>query len=705
MKKFAAKIMALVLTLSLVISVVAACDWITVNNDRDMAQIVATVRISDDIDAQSITKRDLKSRFMSYEYQYVYYYGYTPAQAYKLSLDNLVRNRVVIQKARKELAAIYNEALSKNVSELNDFTKYFVENALAGTSRIDYKSGNVKISVSVPEKGAAEELAQYLTELEYLKSYYNVKKSINDMIDNYTEKEDEDEHEEITYNARTAPTVVDDSDEGENYFRTDAPTYAERLKASVTLGDDAFDETLYASVYALDKAVYETYEIDVTSSTERKKAFELFLNDLREAGLISSDKTDKNYENYTYIYDATTNPDGANNILNYTYFKNMIKSQMESLVIKKYQNSLIESVQSEYDDDDIWDQFVIDYEGQKAAYQTDYAAYEKALEEASESTLSIYNPYDNYGYVTNILVGFSDEQKAALTAAQSKEGATKEEINAARNELFAQLDAQDQRASWVYNNFGIFDEADNSFTFNDAYLIDTPSDELNAALSGFIGTIDRKSSYETKNDDGATVKVNLYNSVDATKIPFATFMTDYMSKVGIDNVIFNKDDASTVKTIASYVGTTESKMSKEDLDGLKQLCFAFSTDTGILNKTYGYLYSPYTSDTKYVTEFAEAAKAVVEKGVGAYTIVGTDFGYHIIVCTKIVKDEYDLGSEAEFKADLSVEGTLANEYRKVKYDSLTDDEISKKISKFISDTLEDNKKVTYYKANYSDLIS
>ena len=704
MKKFLAKLTALVLTLSFAIGIFAACDWITVNSDRDLSQIVATVRIADDIDAQDLTKRELRTRFMSYEYQYVYYYGYTAAQAYKLALDNLVRNRVVVQKARIELANLYNDSLGKNAAELDDFTKYFVENALAGTNRINYKSGEVTVKTTVPEKGAAEDLAQYLTEYEYKRVYYNVRRSLNGMIDAYTDEEEEEEKETITYTARTAPTVESDDDKDENYFRTDVPTYSERLKASVTLGDDAFDETLYPSVYALNEAVYENYEIDITSSTDRKKAYELMLSAMRESGMLISDKNDKNYENYPYVYDENTNPLGADNVLNYVYFKNMIKSQMEAVIVEKYQDSLIEGVQALLGDDAIWDQFVIDYNAQKAAYQSDYSSYETALDAASDSSLVLYNPYSNYGYVTNILVGFSSEQEAVLKNVKERAGVTKDEILAARQTLFDQLDAFDQRKSWVYNNFGKFDETDSTFAFEDAYLIATANDELNETLSKFIGTIDFKSSYQTKNDDGAEITVNLYNSVEPTKIPFETFMNDYTSKVGVDYVIFDKDDASTVKTIAAYDGTTASEMDEADLNGLKQLCFAFSTDSGILGKTYGYLYSPFTSASTYVTEFAEAAKAVVEKGVGAYTVVGTDYGYHIIVCTKVVVDDYDLDSKDEFKADLSVEGTLANKYRKVKYDSLTDKQISKEISKFITDTLDDTNKVTYFEKNYADLL-
>lgn len=704
MKKLVAKILALVLSLTVAISVFAACDWITLNTDRDLEQVVATVRISDDVDAQDITKRQLRTRFLSYEYQYINY-GLSMAEAYQAALENLVNNRIIIQKARVELAKTYNEALSAAPATLDEFTAYFVENALAGNNRIDYKSGEISINVAVPERGQAKELAQYLTEYEYLEVYYNVKKSINNMIDIYVEEEkeeqEEEEQEEVKYTDRTAPTVEDDSDEDESYFKTDAPTYQERLAASVTLGDDAFDEAVYSNVYDLNKAVYENYEIDIDSTSERRRAYESFMEYIKEVGFIS------NSENYEFTYHETKNPDGANNILNYSYFKSMIKSQMENIIVEKYQDCLLAEVKSDLTADAIWDQYIVDYSAQKALYQANYQSYETALEAASDTSLVLYNPYENYGYVTNILIGFSTEQSSVYNSIKAKEGVTQAQIDAARDVLFTQLDAYDQRASWVSSNHGIYDQTANTFEFEDVYLIDTTSDALNDALRTFIGDIDFKESYEKENDDGATVTVNLFNSVEATKIPFNTFMSDYMSLIGMDNVIFDEEDASTVKKLGGYTNA-DLQLSDEDIDTLKQLCFVFSTDAGILTQTYGYLYSPFTSADKYVKEFAEAAKAVVEAGVGAYTVVGTDFGYHIVVCTKIVKDLYDVSSvdgENAFKADLDVEDTLAYLYKQVKYDALTESEITRVLNKFVSDILADESKVVYYEANYADLVT
>ena len=691
MKKFVAKVLVLVMTLAVAVSAFVACDWITVNTDRDLAQVAATVKIADGIAAQDILKKDLRARYMSYEYQYVYYYGYTTQKAYQTALENLVKNRIIVQQARLDLAAAYNDSLNKADAELDETTLYFKNNALANKKAIAPANGEITVQPDVT-RVSVEGLVQYLTVYEYKQAYYNVRRSINSMIESNMEEEDEEEHESATYTARTTPSVDEDEDDTESFYMTDKPTHHERLDASATLGDDAYDETKYANVYDLNLAVYDAYKIDIDSSSERKKAFNTMISNLKENGLIGQD------EKFDYVDEnKNSTPD---NVLNYSYFKNLLKSQMEATIVSKYEDWLISSNKVQLTDDAVYEQYKIDFEAQKAQYKNDYSAYESALDASSDKSLVLYNPYEGYGFVSNILIGFSSEQSAILSAKKSENGVDDEAIDATRTRLFGELDAADQRASWVYNNYGDYDAENGTFAFEDEYLIDTVDAALNEKLSKFIGTIDFKDSYETDHD-GAKETVNLFNSADATKIPFDTFMNDYMKDIGFEKAIFAEGDAATVKMLGAYDGTA-SVMDEADLDTLKALCFAFSTDPGILSKTYGYIYSPYTSKSTYVKEFAAAAKEVVAKGVGAYTIVGTDYGYHIMVCTKKIAKQTEMLSKEAFLADVNVEGTLAYNYREIKYSSYSDQEINKYVSKKVNDSLKDA--VTYFEKNYDDLV-
>ena len=690
MKKTVSKLIALVLAVIVTVGVVSACDWITVNKERDLDQVVATVKIADSVESENITKRDLVSRYMSYEYQYVYYYGYTQAKAYELALKNLAQNRVVIQKAKIELAKVYNDALS-STADLDDFTSYFKDNALANGNAIDPSKSDIKVNSTEPYG-----VVQYLTLYEYKKSYYGARSSVNSMIDSYEKKSDDgSSNETVTYTDRTAPAVKEDDDDSETFKKQDAPTYSERLDASVTLGDRAFSEEI-TNVYDLDVAVFDAYKLDLDSTKERKKAFSSLLSDLREQGIIGS-------EEIAYA----DNPD---NIFNYGYFKNILRSQFESVLVSKYQDSLITSTQAKLDDESVWDQYVLDYNAQKAKYLNNYSSYETALDSASETSPVLCNPNQNYGYVANILIPFSTEQSAALSAKKAEKNITDAEINAYRAALAEEIDAFDQRSSWVYNNHGKYENG--SFVFEDAYLLATKDETLNETLSAFIGTVVAKNAegYTEENDQGATVTKWLYETVSATALPYHDFAADYLAKIGLtQDVIFDEDDVNnTVAYMTGYdVATQGNELAAADLDAIKALTFAFSSDPGILSKTYGYLYSPYTSAKTYVPEFAAAAKAIVEKGVGAYTVVLTDYGYHVMVCTKVVADEYNVETDKEtFLADLLVEGSFAYNYRKIKYDSLTNSEITKFVNKFISETMsETSGAVTYFEDNYSDLVT
>ena len=690
MKRFVWKAISLIVALTIITGVVSACDWITVNTERDLGQVVASVRIDDKVESEDILKKDLKSRFMSYEYQYVYYYGYTAAQAYELSLKYLVQSKVITQKARLELADVYNKALKTADGELDAFTLYFKANALAGGKDIDPAKNDVKVGSS-----DAYALTQYLTPYELKKAYYSVRKSINGMIDSFEDKEEENEsYETVTYTDRTAPEAEDHSELDEADLKTTAPTFHERLDASVVLGDEAYDESI-DNLYDLDVMTFDALKIDISSSPARRKAYNSLLSSLKKQGLIS--ETEK--------YDHT---DSVDNIINYSYFKDVLVSQIESIVVSKYQRSLVTSMEEKLGDDAVWAQYVIDYEAQKAKFKKDYSAYETALDAASETAPVLYNPYENYGYVSNILIPFTDEQTTALNEKKNENNVTDDEIKAFRKDLAKGIDAYDQRSSWVLSSHGKY-VGDSKFEFEDAYVVDGKNDDVNAALKGFVGSVTVKDAegYFVENDEGAKVRKWQYSEVTPTAVKFADFVTDYLEKIGLGDVIFDEDDPATVAFMAGYDGAaTVDVISDEDFASIRQLTFAFSSDPGILSKAYGYLYSPFTSADKYVSEFAAAAKAIVEKGVGAYTVVLTDYGYHVMVCTKVVKDSYGIGDKARFISDLADENSQAYKYRKIKYDALTENEISKFVNTFIGEvTAEDSGAIVYYEDNYKDLVT
>ncbi len=671
MKRSASKIFALILVLCFSLSLLTGCDWFTTNQDRDMAQVIASVKISDDVEKEDIYKRELVSGYQNYGFQYVYYYGYTEAQAYKTVLDNLIDNRIIIQQSRVELAKLYNSLLNKS-ENLTDFEKYFKDNATAKGTAID------------PKNGGVEDLKKYLTEYEIASAYYTVKRSINQLIDSYVDADESSsssEKESVSYTDRTSPTATeDDTDKTEEDLKTAEPEKDDYLIADVTLnkGVEALKNE-YKNTYDLNMAIWNAYEIDI-STLSRKKAYGSLLQYLRDNGLISSTET------YDYVL-SDSNKDGADNILNYSYFKDSIKSQLENALVAKYEESLVTGVQAKLTDDAVWEQYKVDYANQKALYENDYTAYETALSNANDTSFVLYNSVPGYGYVANLLIGFTEEQKTMLSDYKAKDNITSEEILAFREKLAGQLFAADQRSSWVFNNHGTF--ADDKFTFEENYTVS----EL-AELKSFIGNVVVEDAKGYTEEDENKVERTKWNVLDAqaTNISYNDFVANYLSLAGMQDMRFE----------INQIGKIEN-FDETALDKVNDLIYTFSTDPGSLSNEYGYVYSPLTSETTYVKEFAKACKAVVEQGVGSYTAVITDFGVHIIVCTKLVSDLYDVTADGSaFKADLTNEETLAYKYKDVKLNAVTDTEVGKIANQFLTKYREE--KVTKYESTYTDLI-
>ena len=672
MRKILTKIVTLVLIVALSVTTFAGCGLISTDTDRDMAQVVATVDIDlfagnesgeDTVDAENILKSEMLSAFMSYGYMYVQSYGYTTEATYELILQNLVQNRIIIQGARRDLAKAYNEYDEATASE---FLKYFKENALAGNASLSSK------------KNGLEDLEKYLTEYEKLQAWYSVRSSVNQMIDSYVdEEEDSEEKEDETYEARSTPTKDEEEPEYEYDLKDITPTDYEYKVADVTLekGLDAL-KAEYTSAYDLNKAVFEAYEIDL-STPERVKALNKAIKDLKDGGLI------KSTESQTVRGDA-------DNVLKYSYFENAIKSQYESVIVAKYEDSLITGVEKKLEDNvAIFDQYQAEYTAQKENYNGNRSGYESALDSLTKDSFVLCNPYEGYGYVLNLLIGFSTEQSAQLNAAKSEVGATAQTIKDKRNELLGKLTVKDQRETWVYSSYGEFEN--DAFTFDSEYFVSEVGSDAYELLKNFNGSIYGATSSEEEDDAGVKENVWSFENVIPAAMTFSSFLSTF-----VDPLLGTTVTPDTLGTIT---------LDDAKRNAFDDLIYAFSTDPGSLGSYLGYTYSPVNSSSTYVKEFAAAAAEVVAQGEGAYKLIATDYGYHLILCTRVVAKDADEYVDIDaFIAALANEDSLASKYREVKLDSIVSTEVGKIADILINDHYNDESVVTYNKKAYKDLI-
>ena len=396
MKKLIAKILTLVLSTTLIASMFVGCNWVTTNTDRDLNQVVASVNIdSTKLYDDGITKRELVTNYLSYAYQYVQYGYYTQSQAYEMVLDSLVSQKVIVQKARLELADDFNVQL-----------KYA-------------KEGGRGL-----ENDYVKHLKAFLSDYAYNQAIYQVRDSVNAMIDSFVEEEEKEAEEDETITIRTTPTIEADGDMDEDELKAHDADQDEKDIVIAELGDEhATEVNSKQSLFDLNSYLFSNYAIDF--SGKRVKAVNQMLDFLEEQGFITKG------EKKAYLDTAN-----ADKLLSTTYFQTILVSSLESAVIGVYEDSLVEQIEAEYlSNDGLWEQYVYEYNSQKALYQNDVTAYETALSKASDTSFVLYCPYEGYGYVANLLIGFNEAESALLSEYSSKKGITKAEIEAYRASL------------------------------------------------------------------------------------------------------------------------------------------------------------------------------------------------------------------------------------------------------------------------------
>jgi hypothetical protein len=151
------------------------------------------------------------------------------------------------------------------------------------------------------------------------------------------------------------------------------------------------------------------------------------------------------------------------------------------------------------------------------------------------------------------------------------------------------------------------------------------------------------------------------------------------------------------------------------------LIFQYGTDPGMFNNTMDYLSKPKPGSDgteTYVQEFADYARRVVEGGYGTYALVGTDFGWHVILCTmsiepgemnRLNKADYDnivkyLADNDVYFDEITGDMTYSVTYKllKVMRDEITSNVYNEESNSIIKNA---ESKVTKYESRYKDLWS
>ena len=685
MKKLLFKLIAVISLVAVTFGTFAGCALFKVNQDRDMAQIAVTVDISDgavDGVATNIYKRDLTAGYVSYGYYYVQNYGYTTAKAYQLVLDNLVNNAVIIQQSKERLSsADYKDKVY--TGDVKILTAADVEALNKGADMLSLIASDNDIAAytakAVGDDGYAEGLAAYVKNAysdaslkrtdaafrfvgdanEVLKAVSDAIENLNSFIDSFMDDDADDEHnhEEITYSPRTTPTM------------------------------DSEDEEI--DVKACNKVIDEYLNAEIAG--DRLKAFKKGYKRLQELGLI---ETDANGDKYFEGKKAPT----VLSVLQLDYFKKNIKSALESKLVDRYEKAL--RADRVATTDELWNQYQELAEKQNSEYTGNVSALETALGEVSDSNFVVYNSGIGYGYVSHLVIEYTEDQKTAITDKKAEKDVTKTQIADFVKGLATEIQVKDLRDSWVKAGYGTYSEG--KFAFSDKYVYNTSDKEWN--LAEYRGKIEGVTSYVEETDDEKVLKFHFEN-VTPDVMGYTDFVDIVKNALGVEPVL------GEAVAIPNYADKNYADK-KEILNRFEDIKFAYSTDTGNFNNYLGYVFSPITSKTKYVTEFVEACTKAVEMGEGSVAMfMSESYGLHVLICTAKEGGYGYYADKAAFEAEIETKGTVAYNFKKANETLIENNYVSKEADRFIKkytmDTSKDGKNayITYNEKAYKDLVT
>ncbi len=220
------KTAALLLSLGLTVGA-TGCNFLVVDSEADLKQIVATVDITDNLGKSTdfasvkagveklidnkglstdIPKRDLVAYFLNIGMTYVQSYGYSYEDTFNLLMDTLVNNKIMAQFA---VAYYLKNGFGDNVAATADACLAYVTNAQNAASGVEKTLLKAHPEVLTMQYFLTENGTNFE---EYNEAVYSLKKSLNNSLDsaekNYIKADDDAHtHEE----SRTTPTNVNTS--------------------------------------------------------------------------------------------------------------------------------------------------------------------------------------------------------------------------------------------------------------------------------------------------------------------------------------------------------------------------------------------------------------------------------------------------------------------------------------------------------------
>ncbi len=697
MKKFVTKIVSLLTVIILSTGILSGCSLIVTDVEKDMALEVATVSLDENL-KDVIYKKDMVNAYATNAYYYQYY-GTSTKDAYEEILKSLTQNSIIVQQSMKALTTTTLEAGNTEkgyflqASEVEDSKRTSKENVLTTKNHAGVEMTAINYNGYKDADVCAKNniLDDFLTAYEYKLANYNTLVTIDSLINQFIEEEEKETLtiENLAVSNRTTLTIPTQEDGNEwemkndpekSKITTEYEKEVNRVNRDYGLG---LVVSNYTTKYDLSTALHEEYikKFDMTTKP-RKKALTKLFNQLKKLGYITEEEAK--------IVPATTE-----DLLKISFFASSLKNQYETLIVSKYRIALVNQQEKLVNDENLYTEYKTLFESQQTDFDKSNANYEAKLEDTSETNFIAYNPnYGEgkvYGYVANLLIGFNTEQQALVDAVNNEPKYTKTQKANYINSMLPNIRAKDLRQTWILSNYGTYGETNKDFIFNSDYV-------KTQALNKFDGEIIGATAYNYYDDNGDIATSYTYKSIRANEYTFDEFINGTFKNV---MGVVPTTSVQKIDDIANdtYVATV---IDDDVMVKFRDLMYAYSTDPGSLAENYGYLYSPMGTD--FVKEFEDLQKALIDNGVGSYAYVVTNYGYHVMLCTKIIKPTATCLTLEEFKNEIANEGTMPYEFKEYKIKNISTSTVSNIISAFITRNIEKEGVVETFEGAYKDLF-
>ncbi len=328
----------------------------------------------------------------------------------------------------------------------------------------------------------------------------------------------------------------------------------------------------------------------------------------------------------------------SNAEMTYESYRDLLSiSLKQNLVSEKYQDSITDQVEAT--DADVMVRYNSMNDKETEQYILSPDSFQAKIEAISENkafsgeNFILNVPVAGYGYAMNLLIGYDEETKAKMDAIDKlvkKEELTEEESSVQKAALFSEITATDERMDWL-KQYGSTSDLFEEYAFDGK---STPTMVDGIHVMGENGEY----TYETLESNEYTInefKDKLQTEMNASKA----------------NVI---DGHQMYKTDGTMTDT------------FMELMWAYNDDTAANGNGVGYASYANPEDSSYVEEYAKASSAVIEAGVGSYTVVASEFGWHVLYCVEAYNT---VGVENVYTAsEKNTEGTFSNLF----YNSVND---------------------------------